>query len=86
MDYEQDKGMDGWRQGDTLDLAITDLTSSGDGLGRWQERVVFVPDTVPGDEVRVRLVQAKPTFGTGAGEAVDEALAGSGAGGLHCGG
>ncbi len=65
MDYEQDKGMDGWRQGDTLDLTITDLTSSGDGLGRWQERVVFVPDTVPGDEVRVRLVQAKSTFGRG---------------------
>lgn len=57
--------MDGWQQGDTLDVTITDLTSSGDGLGRWQDRVVFVPDTVPGDEVRVRLVQAKPTFARG---------------------
>ncbi len=57
--------MDGWQQGDTLELTITDLSSSGDGLGRWQERVVFVPDTVPGDEVRVRLGQAKPTFARG---------------------
>lgn len=57
--------MDGWQQGDTLELTITDLTSSGDGLGRWEERVVFVPDTVPGDQVRVRLVQAKPTFARG---------------------
>ncbi|MGG6241358.1 23S rRNA (uracil(1939)-C(5))-methyltransferase RlmD [Nodosilinea sp. AN01ver1] len=55
--------MDQWQQGETIDLAITDLSSSGDGLGRWQERVVFVPDTVPGDTVRARLVQAKPTFG-----------------------
>ncbi|PSN80064.1 23S rRNA (uracil(1939)-C(5))-methyltransferase RlmD [filamentous cyanobacterium CCP4] len=55
--------MDQWQQGETIDLAITDLSSSGDGLGRWQERVVFVPDTVPGDMVRARLVQAKPTFG-----------------------
>jgi 23S rRNA (uracil1939-C5)-methyltransferase len=55
--------VDQWQQGETIDLAITDLSSSGDGLGRWQERVVFVPDTVPGDTVRARLVQAKPTFG-----------------------
>lgn len=55
--------MDRWQQGETIELTITDLSSSGDGLGRWQERVVFVPDTVPGDEVRARLVQAKPTFG-----------------------
>ena len=55
--------MDDWQQGLTLDLTITDLTSSGDGLGRHQDRVVFVPNTVPGDRVQVRLVQAKPSFG-----------------------
>ncbi len=55
--------MDQWQQGATLDIDVTDLTSSGDGLGRWQERFVFVPNTVPGDRVRVRLVQAKPAFG-----------------------
>lgn len=54
-----------WQQGITLEFTIDDLSSSGDGLGRWQERVVFVPDTVPGDRVRARLVQAKPTFGRG---------------------
>ncbi|MGF1567379.1 MAG: 23S rRNA (uracil(1939)-C(5))-methyltransferase RlmD [Nodosilinea sp.] len=57
--------MDGWQQGETIDLKVTDLSSTGDGLGRWQERVVFVPDTVPGDEVRARLVQVKPTFARG---------------------
>lgn len=54
-----------WQQGAILDLTVSDLTSSGDGLGRWQERVVFVPDTVPGDRVRTRLVQVKPTYARG---------------------
>ncbi|MEL6384065.1 MAG: 23S rRNA (uracil(1939)-C(5))-methyltransferase RlmD [Cyanobacteria bacterium J06626_18] len=57
--------MTNWQQGQTLDLQITDLSSEGDGVGRWENRVVFVPDTVPGDRVQVRLVRAKPTFGRG---------------------
>jgi 23S rRNA (uracil1939-C5)-methyltransferase len=62
---EELQPLEAWQQGATLELTITDLTSSGDGLGRWQERVVFVPDTVPGDRVRTRLVQVKPTFARG---------------------
>jgi 23S rRNA (uracil1939-C5)-methyltransferase len=57
--------MDTWQQGTTLDLEITDLSSSGDGLGRWDGRVVFVPDTVPGDTIQVRLMQVKPKFARG---------------------
>ena len=51
-----------WRQGELLDVEIADLSDRGDGVGRWQERVVFVPDTVTGDRVRVRLVHVKPQF------------------------
>ena len=54
-----------WEQGETLELEITDLSSGGDGVGRWENRVVFVPDTVPGDRVQARLVFTKPTFGRG---------------------
>jgi 23S rRNA (uracil1939-C5)-methyltransferase len=54
-----------WQQGEILELDITDLSSEGDGIGRWDGRVVFVPDTVPGDRVQVRLVQVKPSFGRG---------------------
>ena len=57
--------MTNWQQGQTLELDITDLSSEGDGVGRWENRVVFVPDTVPGDRVQIRLVRAKPTFGRG---------------------
>ncbi|MEM1290259.1 MAG: 23S rRNA (uracil(1939)-C(5))-methyltransferase RlmD [Cyanobacteria bacterium P01_H01_bin.162] len=54
-----------WQQGETLELEITDLSSDGDGVGRWDNRVVFVPNTVPGDRVQVRLVFVKPSFGKG---------------------
>jgi len=54
-----------WQQGTTLELAITDLSSDGDGVGRWDNRVVFVPDTVPGDRIKARLTFVKPKFGRG---------------------
>lgn len=54
-----------WHQGEVLEITIDDLGSSGDGIGRWQGRVVFVPDTVPGDRVRARLVQVKPAYARG---------------------
>ncbi|HEY9887219.1 MAG TPA: 23S rRNA (uracil(1939)-C(5))-methyltransferase RlmD [Candidatus Obscuribacterales bacterium] len=57
--------MTNWQQGETLELDITDLSSEGDGVGRWENRVIFVPDTVPGDRVKIRLVFIKPSFGRG---------------------
>ncbi|MEB3117638.1 MAG: 23S rRNA (uracil(1939)-C(5))-methyltransferase RlmD [Limnothrix sp.] len=51
-----------WKQGAAIELEITDLADSGDGVGRWADRVVFVPETVPGDYLSVRLLQVKPTF------------------------
>ncbi len=54
-----------WEQGEVLEITITDLSSDGEGLGRWQNRVVFVPDTVPGDQVKARLMVAGPSFGRG---------------------
>lgn len=57
--------MSTWQQGQILELNITHLSNQGDGVGRWENRVVFVPDTVPGDRVCTRLVFVKPTFGRG---------------------
>lgn len=54
-----------WEQGETLEFEIGDLSSTGDGVGRWENRVIFVPDTVPGDRVQARLVHVKPTFARG---------------------
>ncbi|NJM97863.1 MAG: 23S rRNA (uracil(1939)-C(5))-methyltransferase RlmD [Phormidesmis sp. RL_2_1] len=54
-----------WQQGETIQVMITDLSHGGDGVGRWQERVVFVPNTVPGDVMRVKLTKVKATHGFG---------------------
>lgn len=54
-----------WQQGTLITLEISDLSDSGDGVGRYDQRVVFVPDTVPGDRTLVRLVRVKPTYGFG---------------------
>ncbi|MBE9207803.1 23S rRNA (uracil(1939)-C(5))-methyltransferase RlmD [Nostoc sp. LEGE 06077] len=54
-----------WKQGELIEVAIADLTDTGDGVGRYEERVVFVPDTVPGDRVQVRLLHVKPKYAHG---------------------
>ncbi|AFY43540.1 23S rRNA (uracil(1939)-C(5))-methyltransferase RlmD [Nostoc sp. PCC 7107] len=54
-----------WKQGELIEIAIADLTDTGDGVGRYEERVVFVPDTVPGDRVQVRLLHVKPKYAHG---------------------
>lgn len=61
-----------WRQGELIEVEITDLSDSGDGVGRLHDaseaglrRVVFVPDTVTGDRVVVRLVRVKPQYAQG---------------------
>jgi len=43
-------------------LEIEDLNHKGEGVGRWQGMVVFVPGTVPGDRVRVRAVEGKKNY------------------------
>lgn len=47
------------KQGDLVEIEIIDLSSEGDGVGRIEDRVVFVPDTVTGDRALVRLIYIK---------------------------
>lgn len=54
-----------WQQGQVVEVAIADLNDQGAGVGRLDNWVVFVPDTVPGDRVQVRLVQVKRQYGHG---------------------
>ena len=54
-----------WRQGEVIELEITDLSDTGDGVGRFDQRVVFVPDTVPGDRLLVKLLNVKPKYAYG---------------------
>ncbi|MDJ0554542.1 MAG: 23S rRNA (uracil(1939)-C(5))-methyltransferase RlmD [Microcoleaceae cyanobacterium MO_207.B10] len=54
-----------WQQGQLVEITITDLTDSGDGVGRYDQKVVFIPDTVPGDRLLARLTLVKPQYAHG---------------------
>ena len=60
------------RRGEILSLTIDDLAFGGEGVGRAGGYVVFVPGGLPGDRLRVRLVQARSRFGRGVIDAVEE--------------
>jgi 23S rRNA (uracil1939-C5)-methyltransferase len=44
-----------------VELQVTAIAYGGDGVGRHEGLVVFVPLTAPGDVVRARIVERKPT-------------------------
>ena len=48
------------RPGDVVELDIEKAVYRGQGLGRHEGQVVFVPRAVPGDRVRVRIEAATP--------------------------
>jgi 23S rRNA (uracil1939-C5)-methyltransferase len=54
-----------WQQDQLIQLEITDLSSSGDGVARLDGKVVFVPDTVTGDRAWVRLTRIKSQYAHG---------------------
>lgn len=47
------------QNGDLIDLDITGVAHGGIFVGRHEGRVVFVPDTLPGERVRVRLTDTR---------------------------
>lgn len=44
---------------ETIDLSVQSIAAGGDGVGRSEGLVVFVPRTAPGDVARVRIQPAK---------------------------
>src|SRR3989441_3335752 len=62
------------RRGDTLEFAIEDLAFGGEGVGRADGYVVFVRGGLPGDRLRVRVVEARGRFGRAV---IDEVLVAS---------
>ena len=61
------------KRGEILSLTIDDLAFGGEGVGRADGYVVFVPGALPGDRLQVRLVQVRSRFGRGVIESIDEA-------------
>lgn len=50
------------KQGDLIPVKIIDLNTDGAGVGRVDNQVVFVPDTVTGDLVQARVTQVKAKY------------------------
>jgi len=48
-----------------IDLTLTAMAHGGAALGRHQGRVVFVPYAIPGESVRVEIVETRPRWARG---------------------
>jgi 23S rRNA (uracil1939-C5)-methyltransferase len=44
---------------ETIDLPLTAMAHGGSALGRYKDRVYFVPYAIPGERVRVEIVEAR---------------------------
>lgn len=48
-----------------VDLKITDVVQGGEGLGKVDNFVIFVPQAFPEDELKVKIISAKPSYARG---------------------
>ena len=55
----------GLKIGERIATEIRDVAFGGDGVGRYEERVIFVPFTVDGDEVEVEITEVKKRYARG---------------------
>jgi Predicted RNA-binding protein, contains TRAM domain len=49
-------------EGKTYDVKIEDIAQKGDGIARIEGYVIFVPDTVSGEEVTVKITRVLPKY------------------------
>ena len=54
-------------KGNIYTIEITDVSTSGEGIGRAESMVVFVPGTVPGDTADVEIAEVKKKYRQGQG-------------------
>jgi 23S rRNA (uracil1939-C5)-methyltransferase len=53
------------KKNDVFIAEIEDITNLGFGVARYMGRVVFVPDTVPGDQVEIKIIKVGASFCVG---------------------
>ncbi|MDO4393202.1 MAG: 23S rRNA (uracil(1939)-C(5))-methyltransferase RlmD [Bacillota bacterium] len=49
-------------KGDRIEILIEDMSFEGQGIGRWEGIVVFVPHTVPGDKALAEITKVKKNY------------------------
>ena len=50
------------KKGQLIELPIHGTAFKGKGVGRYEERAVFVKGAVPGDVVKARIIKKKKSF------------------------
>src|SRR2546423_6823237 len=58
------------KRGDLLEPVVDDLAFGGEGVGRADGYVVFVRGGLPGDRLRVRMLESRSRFGRAVIDAV----------------
>lgn len=53
------------RHGQRVTVTIHDIAFGGDGVGRWEEFVMFVPFVALGEEVEIEITEVKKKFARG---------------------
>lgn len=51
--------------GQTLELKIDTLVQGGEGLGKYEDFAIFVPQSLAGDIVEVEIISVKPSYARG---------------------
>jgi 23S rRNA (uracil1939-C5)-methyltransferase len=60
------------QQGELVTLDIEDVSSEGNGIGKINQQVVFVPNTVTGDRITTRIIRVKKKHAEGKLEEIQE--------------
>ena len=53
------------KKNDIVEFTVVDMTSEGNGIGRYEGCAVFVPHTAPGDTVRVKIIKTAKSYAVG---------------------
>jgi predicted RNA-binding protein with TRAM domain len=53
------------KQGDELDVEISEVSRKGDGVARIEGYVIFVPNTKQGEKKRIKVSQIRPNYAMG---------------------
>ena len=53
------------KTGDEVDVTIDSMAFGGDGVARYRNYVLFVPDVIPGERVSVRISSTRRSYGRG---------------------
>ena len=60
------------KKNEIYEIEITDIGTNGEGIGKLNELVIFVPDAVTGDKLKVKILKVKKNLAYGKVEAILE--------------